>query len=42
LRLARPVPVETFVDGLATLQTQLDKKAKEPARGDDGPRADDE
>jgi len=42
LRLARPVPVDAFVDGLATLQSTLDKKAKEPARGDDGPRGDDE
>ena len=37
LRLARPVPVGAFVDGLAPLQATLDKKAKEPARGDEGP-----
>jgi MFS family permease len=37
LRLARPVSVDAFVDGLATLRPVLDKKAKEPARGDTGP-----
>lgn len=36
LRLARPVPVDTFIDGLAPLQQVLDKKAKEPPRGDTG------
>jgi hypothetical protein len=42
LRLARPVAVDPFVSGLAPLQATLDKKAREPGRGDDGPRGDDE
>ncbi len=42
LRLARPASVESFVDSLATLQAPLDKKAKEPARGDDSARGDEE
>ena len=43
LRLARPLPVDAFVDGLAPLQAVLDKKAKEPPRGDAGPtRGDDD
>ena len=42
LRLAKPVPTDAFVDGLAPLQATLDKKAKEPARGDEAGRADDE
>ncbi len=36
LRLARPVPVDAFVDGLAPLQKVLDQKAKEPPHGDAG------
>jgi hypothetical protein len=40
LRLARPVTVDTFIDGLAPLQATLDRKAREPDRGDDaGPAA---
>ncbi|MEO7150254.1 MAG: FHA domain-containing protein [Burkholderiaceae bacterium] len=35
LRLARPVPVDAFVNGLLPLQAELDKKAKEPPRGAD-------
>jgi len=37
LRLARPVAADRFVNGLAALKPLLDKKAKEPARGDSGP-----
>jgi hypothetical protein len=36
LRLARPMPADAFVDGLTPLKAVLDKKAKEPGRGDDG------
>jgi MFS family permease len=42
LRVARPVPADAFVDGLASLKATLDKKAKEPARGDEGSRGDEE
>ncbi|MES2101646.1 MAG: hypothetical protein V4569_17610, partial [Pseudomonadota bacterium] len=42
LRIARPISSDAFVDGLATLKATLDKKAREPARGDEGGRADDE
>ena len=43
LRLARPLSVDAFVDGLAPLQAVLDKKAKEPPHGDAGPtRGDDD
>ena len=42
LRVAKPVSSDAFVDGLATLKAALDKKAKEPARGDESGRADDE
>jgi hypothetical protein len=35
LRVARPVPVERFVEGLAPMQSILDKKAKEQS-GTDG------
>jgi FHA domain len=42
LRVARPVPVDRFVDGLAPLQAALDKKAKDPGSGDDGVRGDDD
>jgi hypothetical protein len=34
VRLARPVAADKFVDGLAPLQAVLDKRAKEPPRGD--------
>ena len=33
LRLARPVPADRFVEGLAPLQQALDRKAKEPPNG---------
>ena len=36
LRLARPVPLDGFVQGIAPLQAVLDKKAKEPPHGDTG------
>ncbi len=36
LRLAKPVPAERFVDGLATLQPLLDKKAKEEPSAETG------
>ena len=42
LRLAKPVASDAFVDGLAPLKAMLDKKAKEPARGEEGARGDDE
>ena len=35
LRLARPVATDKFTADLATLQSVLDKKAKEPARGEE-------
>jgi len=35
LRLARPVATDKFTADLATLQAVLDKKAKEPARGEE-------
>ena len=37
LRLAKPVAADRFVNGLTALKPLLDKKAKEPARGDSGP-----
>ena len=33
-RVAKPVPVDRFVQGLAPMQAILDRKAKEPASGD--------
>jgi hypothetical protein len=36
LRLAKTVPVDQYVEGLAGLQAELDRKAKEPPRGDGG------
>ena len=43
LRVARPKPLETFVDELAPMQAILDKKAKEQAGTDDrGDEDDDE
>ena len=41
-RLARPAASDAFVDGLAPLKAALDKKAKEPGRGDEGGRTDEE
>ena len=41
-RLVKPIGADAFVDGLSTLQGALDKKAKEPARGDEASRGDDE
>ena len=38
LRIARPLPTDKFIDGLATLRPLLDRKAKEPAGGDFGDR----
>jgi hypothetical protein len=37
LRIARPISSDQFIDGLAPLKAALDKKAKEPAVGDDAP-----
>ena len=34
LRLARPLPTDRFVEGLAPLHALLDRKAKEPASAD--------
>jgi hypothetical protein len=42
VRVARPVAADAFVDGLESLKATLDKKAKEPARGDEGGRAEEE
>ena len=42
LRLARPVAIDAFVDALAPLKATLDRKAKEPGRGDEGGRGDEE
>ena len=42
MRVARPIATDAFVADLAVLKATLDKKAKEPARGDEGGRADDE
>ena len=42
LRVAKPISSEVFVDDLATLKATLDKKAKEPARGDEASRGEDE
>jgi len=42
LRLARPVPVASFIDQLAPMQAILDKKAKEQSGGDDSGGDDDE
>jgi hypothetical protein len=42
LRLAKPVAPDAFVDGLAALRPLLDKKAKEPGRGDEAARPEDE
>lgn len=37
-RLARPMPVDRFIGTLAPLQAELDRKAKEPPRGEEGDR----
>jgi len=42
LRLAKPISTDAFVDGLAPLKATLDKKAREPARGEEAVRDDDE
>jgi hypothetical protein len=42
LRLARPVSTDAFIDGLGPLKATLDKKAREPARGEEAARGDDE
>ncbi len=42
LRIAKPVSSAVFVDGLAPLKATLDKKAREPARGDEASRSEDE
>lgn len=42
LRLAKPVAPASFVDGMAALRPSLDKKAKEPPRGDEAGRTEDE
>jgi len=42
-RIARPITSQAFIDDLATLKPQLDKKAKEPDSGsDDGAHGDEE
>ena len=35
LRVAKPIPTDAFINGLAPLKASLDKKAKEPGRGDE-------
>jgi hypothetical protein len=35
LRVAKPVTTDALIDGLAPLKATLDKKAREPGRGDD-------
>jgi hypothetical protein len=42
LRLAKPVPVASFIDKLAPMQAILDKKAKEQSGGNDDSGGDDE
>ena len=42
LRMAKPIGTDAFVDGLASLKATLDKKAKEPPRGDEGGRGEEE
>ena len=42
LRLARPLPVDRFVDGAAALQAVLERKAKEPPFNDGSGARDDE
>jgi len=42
LRVAKPVPVASFIDKLAPMQAILDKKAKEQGGADDGSGEDDD
>ena len=42
LRLARPIATDTFINDLAALKPALDKKAKEPGRGDAGASGEDD
>ena len=35
-RVAKPITTDAFIDGLAPLKATLDRKAKEPGRGDEG------
>ncbi len=39
MRIAKPVPVDRFVQGLGPMQAILDRKAKEPASGDSDARS---
>ena len=39
LRVARPAPVDRFVQGLAPMQVLLDRKAREPSGGDSDARS---
>lgn len=41
LRVAKPAPLDDFVQAMFGLQTVVDRKALEPPRGDGGPRGDD-
>lgn len=41
-RVAKPISTDAFVGGLSPLKATLDKKAKEPARGDETGRGDEE
>ena len=42
LRVAKPVPVASFIDKLAPMQAILDKKAREQSGGNDDTGGDDE
>jgi len=42
LRVAKPVTADAFINGLAPLKKTLDKKAREPARGDDSGTAEED
>jgi hypothetical protein len=42
LRVARPRPVDAFIDGLAPMQAILDRKAKEQTGGDGDTRGGDD
>ena len=41
-RVAKPISTDAFVGGLSSLKATLDKKAKEPARGDETGRGEEE
>ena len=41
-RVAKPLSTDAFINGLAPLKATLDKKAKEPERGDDSGRGEEE